>query len=1287
MFARHCLRHAMLIGLVSTFVAAGASRAQGQPLPMNMLSNPGFEYDWHNNNAEGHVLAFMGDWSCNGSDLVPDYWNLGGAWSHVQDQARSGRYSLLLKNGGNANFGAMKAAIPGPQGGGDRRWGNPPPVAMTYEPAVSLARTVRASVWYKSVNPAEPGELVLSVNSCNVNKSASATAGAAQWTRLDVELTRQEIEQAFTEGKAKGVSAFITFSVAVKGGAGIYVDDAGLAEDVDVDPNLVINGGFEDADAKTGMPADWTGPHKYNWYTQQYYKWTSWNHFFSGIRGKVAVTDLAARSGKNSLLMQLYPGDEMYVQGEAVVLNQEKPGIVEVGAYVLLDRVKTIDIRAVDEDGKEIPCADPFGGGWPVPQDKSQRYPSNADQWTYVRKAFLSTKPIKLIRPRLCARGFNGDTRDDGGTRPNVNQVGFVFWDDVRVSEVTASGELGKRGVKTPRPSDVKSDSLVIAGFQHGELFFGDNAATITLHNPTGKAIEGDLSLAVLDATGKPGAAQKVKVNVPAGQVAVATVPYRLEAEQMQGHWKTQGQMRLELTANKKTRTLDLAYNTWPVIADVDINLHYPTPEENPQAVSINLGVGEGTLKKTKSLIVEICRRSDNKVVDKVTFPDLAKAMADTNANFADLASKRFDNESPVKFADRKNLVGFLLDLGKLPVHPFDYPLRDHYLRIRGLDASGKEVFADNSQPIGRVAPNTEVLPAITSTKVRQDGAVLVNDKPVFIMAGNGYTCGTYALSIAANKKYGHNAIRWVENIGGVEGNWKENLYSLEFMVSKGRVNEQALTQMEADLKKWKEEGRLAGAVTISPYYEHSVVYGGKPMSAEQIALEKRYTQISNTVANRISNFGGGGAHSIYTIEAAFDAYDSFGLEIEPFGPPRGGLELAPILRKGGKAWFHLPQAYNNTPYEFFRFDHYTLILQGGRAFSTIHGLGDPSFMRGLTGEIRHLSPAIFSLDHGDSRTETLSDIWWMQRKVGDTTTIIAMNKPAVELGDWTWRDDDKAPHGKAHTGISGFMPRRTPDGLRVHGFREAKPIVIEAGDKIVQHVWLDPKQTPKALAWGVRGDAKWDFNAHYGQPFDFKKWRAEFINYWFAGELLPGTWQMGWQYNDVTRDWFADNILPERTFKSKGQLPDKGQWTRLEMSAEELGLVGKQIDGFFFIAQDGEAWWSHSAVVRGDKEIVLCGPQLGASEKDLAAVKFSVPWASDGTKVKVLFEERELVVKDGAFTDDFVGEDLYLTVRGGSVGDAIGWHPREAELKGQTLGYVTPSGKVQVRIYEIKAK
>ena len=1272
----------------------GTDHALAEPpalLVGNFISNPSFEIDRHHNGAEGHVLAFMGDWSFNASDLNPDYCSPSGEWTYANGVAHSGTRSLLLKANGAITRGAVKVATKGKHAGGDSRWGNPAAAGAKFEPAVRLASTVRGSVWYKSKTFGGTKRLVLTIKSCNLSKTAFADTNSPGngWARLDVMLTKKEIEAAFAEGKTKGIQMGQTITLKVEGGAEVYVDDLSMSEELP-GQSLAVNAGFESI-RKDGYPDDWGQPQKYKFYTQQYYKWTSWNHFFGAIRGKVSTTDLVAHNGRRSLLMQVYPGDEMLVEGSLVRLNQVKPGIVEVGAYVRIDRIKWIDIRATDQDGNEIPCVDAFNGGWPTVKDNSQIYPSNAAKWLYVRKPFLAEKPLKGIRPRLCARGFNGDTRDDGGTRPNVNQVGLVWWDDVQVREITATpAELAKRGVKAPREKAPAQNAVMVQSLDLGDRMHGDNTATFVLHNPTRKNAKAKLVLAVVGSENAPSTAS---VAVPANGVQTVKLPYRFGKEQARGTWKEQGGLQLQLTVGRSTRSQTYAYNTWPVIVDVDITRHYSTANENPQNVTLNFGLAADTIRKVKAVKIEIRRLRDDKAVDIVRIADLAKAMRDTQAQLAEFSKPQFDTPSPALFADRKNLLALKLDLSKVPLRPFDHPVRDHYLYIVGLDGKGKELFVDKSQPFGRVHPNTEKLPKITSTKVREDGAVLVNGKPMFMMAGNGYITGNFTppngpgkggISPAQNKTMGVNSIRWVESIDAVAKNWSANLYSLETMVTKGHVTEKSLAKVKADLTKWKAEGKLDGVVTISPFYEHSVRYGGKALGPEQIALHARYTRLANTIANRISNFGAGGAHNIYTVDLAFDTWDSFGLEIEPFGPPRGGYELAPILRKGGKAWFHLPQTYTNTPFEFFRFDQYVTILQGGRGFSTIHGLGDPSFLRGITGEIRHLSPAIFSADHGDKGTKASTDIWWMQRKVGNKTTIIALNKPAVEIGKWTWRDDADAPDGRSHNGISEFTPRQMPDGLRLHGFREAKPVIIEKGDKLVQYVSVDTRKPPTSLAWGVRGDARWDFNAHYGKAFDFKKWRNDCVNFWLAGELLPGTWQISWAYNDITKKIFADLVLHPGTFKVDAALPTAGKWTRLEMDADRIGLVGKQIDGFFFISKDGDAQWSRSAVVRGDKEIVLCGSTLGPSADELAAVRFDVPWAKDSSKVKVLFEERELVVKDGGFVDDFSGEDFFQTVRGGATGDAVGWHKPGTALKAQTLGYVTPNGPAAVHIYEI---
>ena len=54
------------------------------------------------------------------------------------------------------------------------------------------------------------------------------------------------------------------------------------------------------------------------------------------------------------LRTQFPEGTVIFVEGDLGQLNQVEPGIVEIGAHVRIDRIKWIDIRATDQDGKEI---------------------------------------------------------------------------------------------------------------------------------------------------------------------------------------------------------------------------------------------------------------------------------------------------------------------------------------------------------------------------------------------------------------------------------------------------------------------------------------------------------------------------------------------------------------------------------------------------------------------------------------------------------------------------------------------------------------------------------------------------------------------------------------------------------------------------------------------------------------------------------------------------------------------------------------------------------------------
>src|SRR3954447_6974267 len=82
----------------------------------NMARNPGFEEDFINANAEGHVLSFKGDWFYNQKDLVPDYWDLKGEWTWRKQAPHAGQYALALANGASASQAFVRAVSQ--EGGG-----------------------------------------------------------------------------------------------------------------------------------------------------------------------------------------------------------------------------------------------------------------------------------------------------------------------------------------------------------------------------------------------------------------------------------------------------------------------------------------------------------------------------------------------------------------------------------------------------------------------------------------------------------------------------------------------------------------------------------------------------------------------------------------------------------------------------------------------------------------------------------------------------------------------------------------------------------------------------------------------------------------------------------------------------------------------------------------------------------------------------------------------------------------------------------------------------------------
>jgi len=100
--------------------------------------------------------------------------------------------------------------------------------------------------------------------------------------------------------------------------------------------------------------------------------------------------------------------------------------------------------------------------------------------------------------------------------------------------------------------------------------------------------------------------------------------------------------------------------------------------------------------------------------------------------------------------------------------------------------------------------------------------------------------------------------------------------------------------------------------------------------------------------------------------------------------------------------------------------------------------------------------------------------------------------------------------------------------------------LTVNAGDKLVAYVYLDPANKPDELMlqWN---DGTWEHRAYWGT------------------NIIP---------------WGTDGTNSRRYM---GALPAAGQWVRLEVPASQLGLEGRTLNGMAFTLYGGRATWDRA--------------------------------------------------------------------------------------------------------------
>jgi len=164
-----------------------------------------------------------------------------------------------------------------------------------------------------------------------------------------------------------------------------------------------------------------------------------------------------------------------------------------------------------------------------------------------------------------------------------------------------------------------------------------------------------------------------------------------------------------------------------------------------------------------------------------------------------------------------------------------------------------------------------------------------------------------------------------------------------------------------------------------------------------------------------------------------------------------------------------------------------------------------------------------------------------------------AIPEGADPYGEWIF-ETPPAPFtvdGATRPAPAGRLAmKRAGAGVHQHFFTHAARLLrIDKGDRLFAWVWLDPKTPPDSimLQWNSSGGHDgWHHRAYWGAD-----------TCWFAGT--------------------PDNPEHHRV----GELPPLGQWTRLEVDPESVGLpAGGTAYGFAFTQHDGVAWWDAAGIV-----------------------------------------------------------------------------------------------------------
>jgi hypothetical protein len=267
----------------------------------------------------------------------------------------------------------------------------------------------------------------------------------------------------------------------------------------------------------------------------------------------------------------------------------------------------------------------------------------------------------------------------------------------------------------------------------------------------------------------------------------------------------------------------------------------------------------------------------------------------------------------------------------------------------------------------------------------------------------------------------------------------------------------------------------------------------------------------------------------------------------------------------------------------------------------------------------------------------------------------MAATTRGLTFGRWNWQEAQSGPHGRARVTEGETVVRdeansygvgeTLPVGPSLHGIQYLPDARRHGpGSRIVQWVWLDPQSPPRDLALIAKADGRFTHAAAWG-PFDVGRFRSGSGLEWFLHSFYRhANGFLGWGKDLLNAA--LPYVLHEA--RAMGEVPRPGEWTRLEVDLLDIGIGNELLDGIGFVHDGGRVLWGRTTIENGSDSQTLWGDSVGPLPANLARSKIEVVGLRAGTKIKVLFEDRDIVAGPGYFVDDLRGQDLYQRFGGG---------------------------------------